>query len=201
MSNPSLIDQFLLCTYQTTGKYLRLNDDLCQLPFNNRSIMLRTAADHVSCMGCSFIMKHCHLLQVKEFNRTLQRIYGEDTMKIHRWISTFIDPDIVLVKLTLNLFALMENTYVYRADLSIDLTNANQIVKIQNKYTEITWKYLLYRYGFVEAVKRFLRLISWLSALTKFVYHVQSLALHVNDIDSLVEQTEIDLILDDTNDN
>ena len=47
---------------------------------------------------------------MKEFARTLQSMYGEDTIDIHRWIGRFIDPDIILVKLALNLFALMENS-------------------------------------------------------------------------------------------
>jgi len=124
-------------------------------------------------------------------------MYGKRTVDIHLWAMKFIDPDIVLVKLAFSLFALTENTYSYSSNISNNLTNPINILEIQSKYAEITWKYLLYRYGHYEAVKRFLNLISWFGAITIFMFHAQTLALHVNDVNSLVEQTELSLILDD----
>ena len=109
----------------------------------------------------------------------------------------YIDPDIVLLKLALSLFAFSENTYSYSPNISTDLTNSLIILEIQNKYAEITWKYLLYKYGYHQAVKRFLKLTIWLEAMNIIISHAQSLSLYVNDINSLVEQTELTLILDD----
>jgi len=72
-----------------------------------------------------------------------------------------MDLNIVLMKLAISMFALSEITY--------------------------TWKYLLYKYGHHQAVKRFLNLILWFDTPIT----------HVNDVDSLIEQTELTLILDD----
>ncbi|CAF3887917.1 unnamed protein product, partial [Adineta steineri] len=36
-----LVENYLLSVYEVTGKYLRLNDDICKLSFNDRSIVLR----------------------------------------------------------------------------------------------------------------------------------------------------------------
>jgi hypothetical protein len=47
-------------------------------------------------------------------------------------------------------------------------------------------------------VKRFLNLTLWLASMNILAVHAQSLVIHLNDIDSIVEQTELTLILDDT---
>jgi len=159
--------------------------------------MLQNAADNVSWMGCGFIMHRCHLLNLNEFSNIMIKLYGKRTVDIHLWAMKFIDPDIVLVKLALSLFAFSENTYSYSSNISNNMTNSINILKIQNSYAELTWIYLLYRYGHYEAVKRFLNLMCWLRALTIFMFHAQSLQLHVIDLNSLVEQTELTLILDD----
>jgi len=159
--------------------------------------MLHNVADNLSCMGCAFVMHHCHLLNLDAFSNAMITMYGKRTIDIHLWTMKFIDPDIVLIKLALSLFAFSENTYSYSPNISTNLTNSITILEIQNKYAEITWRYLLYRYGHYQAVKRFLNIISWLKATNILLFHVQSLVLHVNDVNSLVEQTELTLILDD----
>jgi hypothetical protein len=46
-------------------------------------------------------------------------------------------------------------------------------------------------------VKRFLNLTLWLASMNILSSHAQSLAIHITDIDSIIEQTEMTLILDD----
>jgi hypothetical protein len=127
----------------------------------------------------------------------MEIMYGKRSLDIHLWAMKFIDPDIILVKLALSLFAFSESTYSYFPNISPDLTNPLIILAIQNKYAEITWKYLLYRYGHYQAVRRFLNIISWLQATTILMFHAPSLTLHVNDFNSLAEQTELTFILND----
>jgi len=193
----TLVQEFLASIYETTGAYLLCNDDLCKLSSNDRSIMLHNAADNVSCMSWAFVIHHCHLLALDTFSNAMNIMYGKRTVDIHRWAMKFIDPDIVLIKLAISLFAFSENTYSYSSSISDNLTNPITILEIQNKYAELTWKYLLYKYGHYQAVKRFLNITIWLEAITIFMFHAQTLTQHVNDVNSLVEQTELTLILDD----
>lgn len=79
----ALIQKFLTCTYEITGTYLRSNNDICNLLSNDRSIMIHNAADNMSCMGCAFVMNHCHLLHLDTFLNTLIRMYGKHTIDIH----------------------------------------------------------------------------------------------------------------------
>jgi len=192
-----LIEQFLASIYETAGIYLRSNEDLRELPSDPRSMILRSAADNVTCIGAVFSMQYCYLYGLDAFLNAMKLKYGKRTIDIHLWANKFIDPDIVLIKLAISLFAFSENTSFNSSNISKDLINPINILEIQNKYAEVTWKYLLHRYGHYHAVQRFLNLILWLSSINILTIHAQTLILHLNDIDSLVEQTELTLILDD----
>ena len=195
--NPVSIESYLSSVYQTAGIYLRSNYDICNLPFNDRTILLCAAANNLVCTSAAFAADYFPLLSVDTISNTVIQTYGKNILDIHRWALKFVDPDIIFIKLAISIFALSETTYSYSPDISTDLTNPLLILEIQNRYVEITWKYLLYRYGHYQAVKRFLNLTLWFNALILFMYHSQNLTKHTNDINSLIEQTEITLILDD----
>lgn len=148
-------------------------------------------------MGGAFIMQHSYMHDLDAFLNTMTRKYGKRTMDIHIWAKKFIDSDIVLVKLAMSLFAFSENTCCYYSNAENDLTNPINIFEVQNKYAEVTWKYLLYRYTHEEAVKRFLNLTLWLGSMNVLASHAQNLPVHLNDIGSIVELAEMTLILDD----
>jgi hypothetical protein len=192
-----LVDEFLVSVYETTGMYLRSNNDIHKLPSNDRFIILRNAADNLCCMGGGFILQHCLLYGLDAFLSAMNRRYGKRTMDIHNWARKFIDPDIIIIKLAISLFAFSENTGCYYSNISKDLTNPLNIFEIQNKYADVTWKYLLYKYGFYDAVKRFLNLTLWLASMNILAVHAQSVAVHLNYVDSVIEQTELTLILDE----
>ncbi|CAF1026403.1 unnamed protein product [Adineta steineri] len=192
-----LVENYLLSVYETTGGYLRLNDDICKLSFCDRSILLRNAAHNVSCMASTFIAHHFSLFSLDSFMKILTAMYGNGAISLGLWTMKFINPDIVIFKLALSLFAFSKTNYLYYPNISIDSTNSSTLFHIQNKYAEVTWKYLNYRYGWYEAVKHFHNIIYCLMAFTMLMVPVQTFSTHVDNVDSLVELTELTLILDD----
>ncbi|CAF4065846.1 unnamed protein product [Rotaria sp. Silwood2] len=193
----AIAEEFLISLYKTTGAYLCSNDDLRKLSSNDRSVILHSAADNVCCISSTFIMQYYHLYDLDAFLNAISIKYGMHAMDIHARARKFIDPDIVLTKLSISLFAFSENTCYYYSNVSNDLTNPINILEIQNKYAEITWKYLLYKYGYYNAVKRYLNITLWLASMSILTFHAQTLMVHINDIYSIIEQTELALILDD----
>ncbi|CAF0974893.1 unnamed protein product [Adineta steineri] len=192
-----LVENYLLAVYETTGKYVHLNGDICKLSFTDRSIVLRNAADNISCMVGAFTMHHFGLFSLDSFLKIITAIYGNRAISLTLWTMKFINPDIIIFKLALSLFILSKTTYIYSPDISIDSTNSSTIFHIQNKYAEVIWKYLNYRYGWYEAVKHYHSIVHWLVALTVLMDPAQTASKHVNNVDSLVELTEVTLILDD----
>lgn len=159
--------------------------------------MLRTAGNNVCCIGGAFIMQNYLLYDLDFFITAMHRKYGKDTMDMHILARKFIDTDIVVIKLAISLFAFSENTCCFCSKLTEELTDPIHVLEIQNKYVEITWKYLVYRYGYQGSVRRYLNLILWLMSMNTIATHAQSLVTHVNQIDAVIEKAELDLILDD----
>ncbi|CAF1481537.1 unnamed protein product [Adineta steineri] len=192
-----LLENYLLSLYETAGRYLRSNDDICKLSFSDRSIVLRNAANNAPCMASSFIGRHFGLFSLDSFLKIVTAMYGNGAVSLTIWTLKFVNLDIVIFKLALSLFALSITTYIYSPNISIDSTNSSTIYHIQNKYAEVTWKYLNYRYGWYEAVKHFHNIVYWLMACTTSIIHAQTVSTHVDNVDSIVELTELTLILDD----
>ncbi|CAF4268874.1 unnamed protein product, partial [Adineta steineri] len=192
-----LVENYVLSIYEATGRYLRLNDDICKLSFTGRSILLRNAADNISCMASIFIIHHFDLFSLDSFLKIMTTMFGNRGISLALLTMKFINPDIVIFKLALSLFALSNTTYLYSPNISIDSTNSSTLFHIQNKYAEVTWKYLDYRYGWYEAVKHFQSIIYCLMACTMLMGPIQTFSSHKDNIESLVELTEVTLILDD----
>ena len=192
-----LIEEWGMSVYETTSRYLRSNADLCQLPSDDRSLVVRTAAVSVSCLGSTLITRNYPLYAIDIFKNTISNVYGEDVINKHRRSMKFIDSDTVFLKLALSLFVFSELNYSYVSIVSSDSTNVLNVLEVQNRYAEVTWKYLLYRYGHDQAVRRFLTLTSWFLATTLYIGDMQSLSPQVNNVTSLVEETELKLVLDD----
>jgi hypothetical protein len=79
----------------------------------------------------------------------------------------------------------------------MEYKNSNQILNIENKYADLTWKYLIYKYGYKQAIQRFVCLIQWFLSISVVMSYLRNTQVHANDIESMVEQTELKLILDD----
>ena len=201
-STPLIYEQrvlhFLASVYQTSGDYLHANGDLRQLSSNDRSIILRSAADNVTCVGAIFAIHQCRLFDLDIFTKSMNTTYGERTVELYRWAAQFIDTDPVLIKLALSLFAVSGCTSFYSpsSPSSTMFTDTRAILRIQNKYAEVTWKYLLYRHGHCQAVKTFLNVTRWFLAISGCMFHIQTLVKHNNDLNSLVENTEWILLMD-----
>jgi hypothetical protein len=109
----------------------------------------------------------------------------------------FIDPNIIIAKLVLSLFAFSNHISILSSHMTIKPFNTLAIFQIQNIYAEVTWNYLIYKYGYDQSIQRFNNLIQCLLAATMTVADAQNNENHVNEITSLVEQTELSLVLDD----
>ena len=128
----------------------------------------------------------------------LKHIYGETSVTL-AFIDLFkyLDLDQTLIKVTPLLLIFSENTWIFPSRTPSDHINSKVIFHIQNRYVEVVWKYLLYNYDSREAIRRFLRLIQFLLSIIHGMTHVQSIQSHVHDIESIVEHTELQLVLDE----
>jgi hypothetical protein len=59
--------------------------------------------------------------------------YGKITVNYHRHASKFTEPDIIILKLSVALFAFSTNARTFYRNIDIEYANLNQILEIQNK--------------------------------------------------------------------
>ncbi|CAF3572808.1 unnamed protein product [Rotaria socialis] len=195
--DPTVVRDFLKQTYETTGKYLHANHDFLILPPDDRFVLLRHAAENVQCLSTIFIWNQSKLYTHRSFMKTCNYLYGEQLVNMVRHAMKFIDPDLVLVKLAASLFAFSNSLLIVRPNYTMNSSSISTIFRIQSSYAEVTWKYLVYRYGYYQAVLRFNNLIQCLMTATNITSKSLNAHIHTNDMESLVEQTEISLFLDD----
>lgn len=192
----TLVQEWVQCAFETTGECLRSNEDLCQLSYEDRSIICHTAADQMIIMASQFTSSQVNVFGVPGYSNIVATVYGKHTVALHLQTLKHVDSDLVMVKLGIAIFALSEITHLYSANAPMHLTNPIEIFQIQNKYAVLTWKYLLYKYGHDRAVKRFLNLISWFNTGIHYMHHVQSVTPYVDQLDLLVDALEVTIISD-----
>ncbi|CAF3309891.1 unnamed protein product [Rotaria socialis] len=195
--NEELVRKYIVSIYESSGIFIGRNSDISNLSSNSRSIILHTAADNVTCLMSSFTLYHSHLFQHKALTNFLASQYGKIEVDYYCWSTKFTPLDSVLFKLGLSLFAFSLNARIFHRDMCIEFDNLGEILEIQNKYAELTWKYLIYRYGYHEAIRKFTILIQWFLSATVLISYAHNTETHANDIDSLIEQAELTFILDD----
>ena len=195
--NPSTLQSLLASFYETAGKSLRSNADIAHLESHDRSILLHTAVANATCASGQLICHHFQLTQYDRVWKHLEDIYGEIARYYKQLSVKFAESNVVIWKLSMALLVLSTNTRIFCRNVEGEYQDITEILKIQDKYAEILWKYLLYEYGSSEAIKRYVRMIEWFLSLTVFMEHAYDVDMYVNDVESLVEQTEVQLILDD----
>ncbi|CAF3419350.1 unnamed protein product [Rotaria sp. Silwood1] len=101
MRHSTLTENFFKQTYETPGAYLRANDDLSNLPSDDRSGLLRSAAESVQCLSTVFVCHQSQLYIHQPFLNACRHLYGEQSVAMVHHVMKYIDPDVVLVKLAL----------------------------------------------------------------------------------------------------
>ena len=197
-ADESLLNELLAGFYQEGAKLWRFNQGFQHLSSQDRSILLATALNNTICLYGIFSFSRTkgfwnQLKLVKYFDD----LYGSQTMKYHRWSAEFVQVDEVLFKLALPLFGLSTLSRSLQPNLADEYTDVKTIVDLEGRYAEVLWKYLLYRYTLKEAVQRYLSIIRWFLAMSVFMYYASLAQKHVDDLGSLIEETELQLVIDE----
>ncbi|CAF1341451.1 unnamed protein product [Adineta steineri] len=89
------------------------------------------------------------------------------------------------------------NITVYSNSPPLIFSNIKQILDTQNKYIEITWRYILYKYDHEQAVKCFSDLIRCILAIHAAMIQVENIQWFESHIDTIIKQTEKITIVED----
>ena len=118
-------------------------------------------------------------------------IYGADYVKESHRVSTRIEPNRTLLKIMLLVLAFSSNCSIVIYDHSVNPINISSVINlihIQDIIVTMLWKYLVYQYGYVEAVRRFAYIVkNYLDVLNRTHENVSTQ--HWDMVDVIVEKT------------
>ncbi|CAF5077024.1 unnamed protein product [Rotaria sp. Silwood1] len=167
------------------------NRDFLSLSRHDRITLLRTTVEYTSTIGSIFTLRQYKLFNYPSFYESAEIIFQPSATVFIKRVIDQLDPDNTFIKLILAIVAFSTINYiVYRKNIEIDLTNNKVMLPFQDMYTELAWRYLLYKYGHYEAVKRFSNLTRCLFAVTGAIVEAHESQKFTDIIDSIIEQTE-----------
>ena len=185
------IIQLYQMTFEGAQLLYKNNKDFFSLFPDDRSTLLHNTLMYTASISSNFIMYKTQLMTNPAYYEAVQIITPSGTSCIARRLYQRLNFDVIIMKLFLAILtcSTLRHT-VYPSTSSVNLSNVRQILRIQDKYIEVTWRYLLYKYDYVQAVKCFSDFIRCVfivnDALTE-AHHVQWFA---DTIDSLIQKTE-----------
>jgi len=174
------------------------NRDFISLSPYNRSILLHSTIKHTASVSVNFIMYQIRLLDQSAYYDAIGIITHPRVIPTAKRMAGRLDFDVIIIKLFLVILSFSTiNFTVYSNTPPVNLSNVKDILQIQDTYIDLTWRYLLYRYDYKQAVKCFSELIRCFFAIHDAIHQTEDVLWYLDTINSLVQKTEQSLILND----
>jgi hypothetical protein len=172
------------------------NADFVTLCSHDRSILLHNTMEYVTGLSTCFITRHAHLLEDPTLYRSIEVLYGSGPVRTSSVAIAQLDFDSTFFKLVLA--ALTFSTYNYTCYTNmapVNLKNIKTVLRIHDMYTELIWRYLLYKFGHEQAVIYLSKLVRCLFLVHNAILEMDDCKPYTDMIDSLVKRTEETLTL------
>jgi hypothetical protein len=153
--------------------------------------LLRCNSATFGTINSFFIIREVNALDYPAFLTGCNTIYGHETIESLRKFSRQLEHNGTLVKLMLLILAFSTNSSAIVFDCSKDIKSISSsifIFDIQNMFITMFWKYLVYQYGFFEAIRWFNSFIKYILAVIQSMYEREN-AQHNVMVNTVIEQT------------
>ena len=172
------------------------NEDFLSLSPSIQSVLLRRTMLPVASLSCCFLAQTSKLLSNSAFLQTIQLTYGSTSAHYGQLAAERLDRDVVFIKLIMAL--LIFSTFDCSTDPArgqhIDFVGVQSIVRQQDRYIALTWRYLIHRYDDQQAVRCFSNLLRALFTMQSSLASVEG-EQYSQMIGHLVQQTQTSLNL------
>jgi hypothetical protein len=175
------------------------NGDFLSLSTNDRSILLQNTFSHVGSLAMNLAVYKVGLADYPIYYDVIESIsHWRGAAHVCRRFERLVNFDVTIVKLFLAILSFSTMSYTnYSNTPPVNLSNIKQILRIQNEYIELAWRYLLYKYNYEWAVKSFSLFIGVIFTIQEAISETQEVQWLTETFDSLVQQTEQTLTLND----
>jgi hypothetical protein len=167
------------------------NRDLARLPSHDRLSLLRTTVEYTSSIGSLFMLRQYQLFDNPCFYNSVELVFGPTAAASFKRVTDQLDPDDTFIKLILSILAFSTiNCTVYTKSDLTPLLTIRTILSTQNMYTDITWRYILFKYGHYDAVIRFSNIIRCLLIVNNTISQAPLSQQFTDIIDFIIKEIE-----------
>jgi hypothetical protein len=173
------------------------NKDFLSLSTDDRSVILHTTSKFVGSLSSNFIISKVRLMSCSAYFDTIGSISHPRVIKFAERVANRLDFDMTVMKLFLAILSFSTISYtVYSHSPPMNLSNIKEVLRIQNAYIELLWRYLVYKYDFKTAVRCLSELIRCFFSIHDALVISHDVQWLTDTVDSLVQQTKQALSLD-----
>ncbi|CAF1254747.1 unnamed protein product [Rotaria sordida] len=190
------IKKLIQITLDRSQLLYKNNQDFLSLSADDRSILFHTTFTHTAHLSADMINYTIQLMNYPAYFHVIEMLTNPSLMPVVRRIADRLDFDMIIMKLFLVILSFSTTRYtVYSNTPPVNLSNIKEILRIQDTYIEITWRYLLYKYNFERSVICLSDLIRCFCAIHEAIVKVHDIPWPAETISSIVQQTEETLTL------
>ena len=194
-------------TYNIVGQFftgiqslIEHSPDLYSLPFDARRALTKHNLHTTGAVQGIFLCRELDLYNNPIFLNASTICYGAEFMAECAQNSSRCDQNGSLFKIILFVLTFCSNCSIVTFDNQEYITtmsNSIDLIHIQNIYVTMLWKYLVYLYGFKEAVLRFSYLVKNIIDIIHMLEFMPPNETHNHMIDTIVIETERTLLIKD----
>jgi hypothetical protein len=186
--------------YTSIQSFVSCTPDFQVLTINEQQSLFERNLHGIGSFYSNLIYRETGLFDNEKLYQTYIAAYGLETMKQSSRLVHRSSLDSTLFKLILIILAFSPNCFI--VDVHENIQNDSLIFGTfrlygsQNVYIELLWKYMLYRYGFMEAVRHLNNLVKHILDMIELAGNVyKNHQLHHDFVDEVVEKTKEQLII------
>ncbi len=125
------------------------------LPIDIRQILIRKNLVRIGIIHGFFVGNEINTTRDPVYLATCNELYGSAYMTEVFSIINRIESNKTLVKLLIPILIFSSNLSIVTFTDEEDIINSTDLIKIQDIYVTVLWKYMIYQYGYIEAIQRF----------------------------------------------
>ena len=179
--------------------FFKSNHHYLSLCSHDRSILLRSAMESAGSFGSVLIFRELRFFDQPGVLESIETLYGTIAKNLTTRLLHEVDRDITFVKLGIAMFAFSTTNCSSYTTMGLNhLTNIKEILRIQNMYVEIAWKYLVYKYSYAQAVKCFINFIRCFLMVNSITVETHQEEDHERMVENLIEKISRQVTINDS---
>jgi len=170
------------------------------LPSNFRRQLIKRNLDTVGCFNGFFMAKEMNVFENEIYSKYIDNIYGIGYSNSVICASQRLEQNQTLIKIMFMILIFSTNCAVITINQSENIQiifNIKMLIHIQNIFVTLLWKYLVYEYGFNEAILKCLSLVKSILDLIQRMADASKIQKHRTMVANIIEKTTGSLDLED----